>query len=261
LSNQRLLAEISVPSAVVFRLVSRFFAHCFCYRIQFFVFGAAAVPIEDNGADKAAPSETSSFTVNRPMRPISPVWQRNRRLRTTVRWQERACAARRCRTRLTCVQSTVREYCAPDFDPVVAIEQLCFPPGLAYTPAELSELLGRWDTVALVAEASDRAPSGITGFIIATRERRTVGRIVAVSVVPEARRVGLAVRLIGECERRLAAAGCRQVLLEVAVDNAPAQRLYDRLGYVTLRTLPGFYRRHQLDAFQMGKRLPSDGAA
>jgi ribosomal protein S18 acetylase RimI-like enzyme len=49
--------------------------------------------------------------------------------------------------------------------------------------------------------------------------------------------------------------GCTDVYLETAVDNEPALRLYRKLGYEILRTLPEYYSSHALDAFQMGKRL------
>jgi len=58
-----------------------------------------------------------------------------------------------------------------------------------------------------------------------------------------------------ECEQRLRSLGCTDVYLETAVDNEPALRLYRKLGYEILRTLPEYYSSHALDAFQMGKRL------
>ena len=57
------------------------------------------------------------------------------------------------------------------------------------------------------------------------------------------------------CEERLRALGCGEVYLETAVDNEAALRLYRKLGYEVLRTLPEYYSSHGLDAFQMVKRL------
>jgi len=53
----------------------------------------------------------------------------------------------------------------------------------------------------------------------------------------------------------LRTAGCTQVLLETAVNNDAALRLYHKLGYKTLRTLSQYYSTHSLDAFLMGKQL------
>jgi ribosomal protein S18 acetylase RimI-like enzyme len=58
-----------------------------------------------------------------------------------------------------------------------------------------------------------------------------------------------------ECEGRLRAAGCTLVYLETAVNNEPAQRLYHKLGYQIVRTLPGYYSSQSLDAYQMTKQL------
>ena len=71
----------------------------------------------------------------------------------------------------------------------------------------------------------------------------------------EARGCGLGTRLMLDCERRLREGGCKQVYLETAVDNEPAIRLYHKLEYRILRTLPHYYSSHALDAYLMGKEL------
>ena len=85
--------------------------------------------------------------------------------------------------------------------------------------------------------------------------RGKIGRILTLDIVPEARRFGLASRLMQECEQRFRAAGCTQVFLETAVNNEAALRLYHKLGYQIVRTLPEYYSSHSLDAFRMAKRL------
>ncbi len=97
--------------------------------------------------------------------------------------------------------------------------------------------------------------SQIAGFVMAHPVRGKMARIVTLDIVPEARRSGLASRLMEECEQRLRAAGCIRVYLETAVNNEPALRLYRKLGYEIVRTLPEYYSSHSLDAFQMAKRL------
>ena len=166
------------------------------------------------------------------------------------------------------VQFTIREYRAADFDRLWQIDQLCFPEGIAYTQMDLTGFIMKRNAITLVAEAqpatfeeqgthgdvsSDQA--SIAGFVVAHPIRGKVGRILTLDIVPQARRFGLASRLMQECEQRLRAVGCIEVYLETAVNNEPALRLYLKLGYKVLRTLPEYYSSHSLDAYLMGKRL------
>ncbi len=93
----------------------------------------------------------------------------------------------------------------------------------------------------------------IVGFVVAHPIRGKIGRILTLDIVPEARRSGLASRLMQECEQRLRAAGCTLVSLETAVNNEPALRLYRKLGYEIVRTLPKYYSSQSLDAYSYGE--------
>ena len=166
---------------------------------------------------------------------------------------------------------TIRDYRAADFDRLWEIDQLCFSDGIAYTQMELSGFIMKRNAITLVAEAqtastgeSDQADHGtnapakserIVGFAVAHPIRGGIGRILTLDIIPQARRFGLASRLMQECERRLRAAGSTQVYLETAVNNEPALQLYHKLGYQIVRTLPEYYSSQSLDAFQMAKRL------
>jgi [ribosomal protein S18]-alanine N-acetyltransferase len=165
-------------------------------------------------------------------------------------------------------QFTIRDYRAADFDRLWQIDQLCFPAGIAYTQMDLTGFIMRRNAITLVAEAQPAnseehgkhadVPSNhasIVGFVVAQPIRGKTGRILTLDIAPEARRVGLASLLIQECERRLRAVGCIEAYLETAVNNEPALRLYRKLGYEVLCTLPGYYPSHSLDAYLMGKRL------
>ncbi len=55
--------------------------------------------------------------------------------------------------------------------------------------------------------------------------------LLTLAVHPEARRGGLASELLRRFEAAAAGRGAEEVLLEVAVTNAPARALYARLGY------------------------------
>lgn len=166
-------------------------------------------------------------------------------------------------------QFLIREYRSQDFDQLWQVDQSCFPHGVAYTQMELSGFIARRKAITLVAEApalstnasrireadacGSRLP--IAGFVVALPIRGQIGHVVTLDVVPEARRLGLAARLMHECEQRLRAAGCKVVYLETAVNNQLAIRLYRKLGYEMVRTLPDYYASQSLDAFQMMKHL------
>jgi ribosomal-protein-alanine N-acetyltransferase len=150
----------------------------------------------------------------------------------------------------------LRPFRAEDFDCLWKIDQICFPPGIAYTQMDLTGFITRRKAITLVAEYAlgTEFASGIAGFAVAQPIKK-VGRILTLDILPQARRFGLAARLIQECEVRLRAGGCHQVYLETAVNNEPAIRLYNKLGYEILRRLPLYYPTHALDAYLMGKAL------
>jgi [ribosomal protein S18]-alanine N-acetyltransferase len=154
------------------------------------------------------------------------------------------------------VDFLIRDYRATDFDVLWKIDQICFPPGIAYTQMDLTGFVTRRKAITRVAEfapASEFA-GGIAGFAVA-QPIRNIGRILTLDILPEARRFGLGSRLLRDCEARLHAAGCRQSFLETAVDNEAALGLYRKLGYEVIRTLPLYYSMHALDAYLMGKVL------
>ena len=154
------------------------------------------------------------------------------------------------------VEFVIRPYRAADFERLWEIDQICFPPGIAYSQMDLTGFMAHRNAVTLVAEFADESNGvdKIAGFVLAYSSRKT-GRIVTLDVVPEARRFGLGSRLMEECETRLKASGCTELTLETAVNNEAAIKLYEKLGYKILRRLPQYYYAEKLDAFLMGKRL------
>ena len=163
-----------------------------------------------------------------------------------------------------CVDFVIRNYRAADFERLWKIDQMCFPAGIAYTQMDLTGFITRRKAITLVAEyaaeyvaeypVGSEFAGAIAGFAVA-QPIRNIGRILTLDILPEARRSGLATRLMREIEMRLRAGGCRQVYLETAVNNEPALRLYQKLGYEILRKLPLYYPTHALDAYLMGKVL------
>lgn len=157
----------------------------------------------------------------------------------------------------------IRDYRAADFDQLWQIDQLCFAPGIAYTQMELNGFIMRRNAITLVAELASHeaadssigAVGKIAGYVLAHPVRRKYARIITLDILPDARRLGLATKLMNACEERVRLLGCTEIYLETAVNNEPGIALYRKLGYQILRTIPEYYSSHSLDAYQMGKRL------
>ena len=81
--------------------------------------------------------------------------------------------------------------------------------------------------------------------------------IVSVAVAPELLRSGVATRLLLFAIADLAGEGVEEISLEVAVDNAPARALYERLDFRRVGRRLRYYRRdcELIDALVMCRTL------
>ncbi|WP_407555734.1 ribosomal protein S18-alanine N-acetyltransferase [Streptomyces sp. Pv4-95] len=68
---------------------------------------------------------------------------------------------------------------------------------------------------------------------------------------------GLGARLLGDLLSAATAFECREVLLEVRVDNLRAQRLYERFGFEPIGFRRGYYQPGNVDALVM-RRTATD---
>ena len=96
----------------------------------------------------------------------------------------------------------------------------------------------------LVAEENEKV-AGYAGLAIVDQEESWVQNI---AVDRRAQRGGIGRQLL---EALLAEAGKRKVLLEVAVDNAPAQRLYAGYDFEPVGIRRGYYQPSNTDALVM----------
>jgi ribosomal-protein-alanine N-acetyltransferase len=147
----------------------------------------------------------------------------------------------------------LRKYRPADLPELYDIDRRCFPPGIAYSPEEISQIVGRKDSVTLVAAAEN---GRIAGFVTAHLQRRGRAHLVTIDLLPAWRRRGVGRRLLLACQRRLRAAGAQTVWLETAVGNEAAQALYASLGYTRVRRLLRYYPNGE-DAWLMRKELPN----
>lgn len=76
-----------------------------------------------------------------------------------------------------------------------------------------------------------------------------------IAVVPARRGHGLGRRMVGDLLDEARRRGAATVALEVAVDNGPAQRLYDSYGFEQIGVRRGYYQATGTDALVMIKEL------
>jgi len=149
------------------------------------------------------------------------------------------------------VANVIRDFKVEDFETLWRIDQECFPPGIAYSKAELRAYIRHRNSFTLVAEDNDR----LGGFIVG--HHGPIGHIITIDVIAEARRTGVGSLLLAAAEERLRQSGSKAVGLETAVDNASALTFYKRHGYSVVRTWPRYYS-NGVDALVMKKDLAKE---
>lgn len=77
------------------------------------------------------------------------------------------------------------------------------------------------------------------GFILVQKIDAARGEILTLAVHPDARRGGLATRLIGHAAAALPAP---RLLLDVAADNTGARKLYEKLGFIETGRRLAYYK-------------------
>jgi ribosomal-protein-alanine N-acetyltransferase len=94
---------------------------------------------------------------------------------------------------------------------------------------------------------------GYAGLALAPPDEAWINNI-AVSRAHQ--RQGIGQQLLDDLLVTAREAGARQILLEVAADNGPAQRLYDRNGFEIIGVRRGYYQTTKTDALVMRLTLP-----
>lgn len=118
---------------------------------------------------------------------------------------------------------------------LAAIHWQAFSPG--WSASEITALLEGPGVFALLAEAG-----GPLGMILC-RVVAGEGEILTLAVAPEARRQGLARALVAAAAGLAKQAKAAEMFLEVAVDNLPALRLYEQVGFQRAGLRRGYYDR------------------
>ncbi len=180
----------------------------------------------------------------------------------------------------------LRGYTAADLAELHALDQACFPPGIAYSRSELRGFLDHPSSFTTVACAEDRS---IAGFAIVRPTRRIVRspssalkadpgfrtapalraepalmtavlHVITIDVAPGARRQGVGGLLMRWILTRAEALHSRSIVLEVAVDNEAARRFYQSFGFAVTGTIPGYYNG-VTDALELERITEQPGLA
>ena len=132
-----------------------------------------------------------------------------------------------------------------DLRRLMRIENVVFPEPWSPTVFS-SELALRSGRLYRGAWAGDDL-AGYIGFMVVDDE----AHMTTIAVAPEYQRAGVATTMIVDALRTLIAHGARQVSLEVAVNNEPAQALYRRFGFAPVGVRPNYYPVTGQDALVM----------
>ena len=144
-----------------------------------------------------------------------------------------------------------------DIDPVLELEKELFPEdtwsrGMFWS--ELAHARGPEATRRyVVAEDGDGRLVGYAGLAASGG----LGDIQTIAVARDHWGTGLGGRLLTELLRAATAFECHEVMLECRVDNLPAQKLYERFGFVPIGFRRGYYQPGNVDALVMRLTDPS----
>lgn len=156
---------------------------------------------------------------------------------------------------------TLREMRWWDIEPVLALEGELFPEdawseGMFWS--ELALARGRGATrryLVAVDPEGDLVGYGGLAAVSGTGDIQTIG------VLPAYRGTGLGSRLLRALLGAATDFECAEVLLEVRVDNLPAQRLYERFGFTPIGIRRGYYQPANVDALVMRLTDPASASA
>ena len=137
-----------------------------------------------------------------------------------------------------------------DLDAVFVLDQACFPGDVAFPRHLFAFLLKSPDCLGLCVK--DRGK--LAGFIIVQAINFQKAQLVTLDIDPHYRRRGIGASLLKSAHTFLKERGFQTILLEVAVNNEHAQKLYHKVGYEYIRTKKRYYPDGS-DALQMKKTL------
>ena len=142
----------------------------------------------------------------------------------------------------------IRDYQRSDFERLYDIDHEAFTEDIAYSHLELQYYVRSRKCRTLVAEDEGQ----IVGFVIGCSEKKRLGHIITIDVIPHRQRQRLGSQLLGEIEAWLWESGAEVIYLETPVDDKGARGFYDKHGYFAVEEIEGYYNDSR-DAIVMMK--------
>lgn len=142
----------------------------------------------------------------------------------------------------------IREIGLEDLAAVAALEAASFPD--PWSRSDFAELLA----APLVQGWSIWERTSLVGYIV-IRTVEDEAEVLNLAVAPDARRRGMAGRLLGQAIEALRLDGVHSVYLEVRRSNSAAQALYRGRGFSLVGVRQGYYRKPEEDALVLRRQL------
>ena len=131
----------------------------------------------------------------------------------------------------------VREMQSEDIPAVAALEAECFSE--PWSEQAFLDALKQPEALMMTALGMGNNPMGYCGIYLSADE----GEITNVAVRPEHRKQGIADAILTEVLSEAWKRGARTIYLEVRESNLPAQKLYEKHGFVSCGIRKNFYRK------------------
>lgn len=134
---------------------------------------------------------------------------------------------------------------------VLKLNLRCFRNGENYTKYTFAYLFNEPNALSYQAVTAE---GEMAAYMFVIVQLDGTAHLTTIGVAPEHRRRGVAEMLLGHLETVLRAKAVSTIVLEVRVKNVPAQLLYVRNGYTTVKRLGKYYTDGE-DCFMMVKSL------
>ncbi len=146
---------------------------------------------------------------------------------------------------------TIRPLTEKRLKEVLKLNLRCFRNGENYTKYTFAYLFNEPRALSYQVVTDDGA---MAAYMFVLMQDDGTAHLTTIGVAPEHRRRGIALMLLRHLESVLPAKGISTVVLEVRVKNVPAQLLYVRNGFTTVKRIAHYYSDGE-DCFMMVKSL------